>query len=488
MYEYKFRLIRDNKAVLDGLQKEWEVILMKRRFMLILILVFMLSFTSSADASSSLKRLAGETKYDTSASIAQNGWKQSDFAILAYGENYPDALSAAPLAKKYDAPILLTRTNKLPSVTKQSLTDLQVKNVFIIGGTGVIPASIDVELRLMDIAPTRIAGHDRYETSIKIAQQISSPSELIVTTGEDYSDALSIAPIAGAKEIPIILVPKGPLPDSVQNYLSLVKVKKTYVLGDSSIIRDSVCNQFPNPERIVGTDKYQRNIAINKEFDSDFNASNLSIATGEGYADALTGAAYAARINAPIILVKNATPIDTKNYYQQRLKNINTIHVFGGTGVVSDSLILGLKDSTLVQSPPVPDVQVAEAPPASVSRSVSSELVENALSLQGVPYVYGGTTRSGFDCSGYAQYVFKGSGISLPRTSFDQFNVGSSVSRDQIQAGDLVFFTTYAPGPSHVGISIGGGRFVHASNSGVRITSFSESYYATRYYGARRVR
>jgi len=128
------------------------------------------------------------------------------------------------------------------------------------------------------------------------------------------------------------------------------------------------------------------------------------------------------------------------------------------------------------------------APVTGVSRSDSSELVNHALSLQGVPYVFGGTSRSGFDCSGYVQYVFKGSGISLPRTTSEQFKVGSSVSRGQLQSGDLVFFSTYAAGASHVGIYIGGGRFVGTSNSGVSISSLGSGYYASRYLGARRVR
>ncbi|WP_243450352.1 C40 family peptidase [Desulfosporosinus sp. Sb-LF] len=132
-------------------------------------------------------------------------------------------------------------------------------------------------------------------------------------------------------------------------------------------------------------------------------------------------------------------------------------------------------------------VQVAAVAKKQVSRSDGTGLVNNALSLQGVPYVFGGTSRSGFDCSGYTQYVFNGSGTSLPRTAGEQFNVGSSVNRNELQAGDLVFFTTYAPGASHVGIYIGGGRFVHASNSGVRTTSLGDSYYAGRYLGARRV-
>ena len=137
-------------------------------------------------------------------------------------------------------------------------------------------------------------------------------------------------------------------------------------------------------------------------------------------------------------------------------------------------------------------VQVAQVPSQQASRGGSSsdgaDLVSWALSLRGVPYVFGGSSKNGFDCSGFTQYVFKASGISLPRTSYSQFGVGSSVSKNQLQPGDLVFFTTYSKGASHVGIYVGGGNFVHASDNGVRTTSLSESYYANRYLGARRVR
>lgn len=132
-------------------------------------------------------------------------------------------------------------------------------------------------------------------------------------------------------------------------------------------------------------------------------------------------------------------------------------------------------------------VQVAEVQNQQISRSQSPTLVDNAMSLVGVPYVFGGTSRNGFDCSGYTQYVFEGSGVSLPRTSWSQFNAGTAIEKDQLQSGDLVFFTTYAKGPSHVGIYIGGGNFVHASNSGVKVTSLNEGYYAKNYLGARRV-
>ena len=135
-------------------------------------------------------------------------------------------------------------------------------------------------------------------------------------------------------------------------------------------------------------------------------------------------------------------------------------------------------------------VQTASVSSTAVSRgnADNSVLINNALSLQGIPYLFGGSSRNGFDCSGFTQYVFAGSDIALPRTSFEQFKTGTSVNRQQLQQGDLVFFTTYAAGASHVGIYIGGGNFVHASIKGVKISGINESYYNSHYVGARRVR
>lgn len=316
--------------------------------LLTFIILFSLTIPALASTSTIITRLAGVDRYSTAVEIAKAGWTQSDYAVLAYGENFPDALSAGVLAKKYNAPILLTSSNNLPDVTKQALTDLHAKNVYIIGGTGVISTSIETELQAMGIITMRIAGYDRYETAIKIAQQLNMPSELIVTIGEDYPDALSIAPIAASKQIPIILVPKVNMPNSVKNYIATLSVTKTYVIGDSSIIDDSVYNQFTNPERIVGVDKYERNIAINQKFSNDFNPNSICLATGEGFADALTGAVYASRENAPIILVKNSSSsANTKSYYQNRYANADKVYVFGGTAVVSDKVVQNLSDNTL---------------------------------------------------------------------------------------------------------------------------------------------
>lgn len=116
------------------------------------------------------------------------------------------------------------------------------------------------------------------------------------------------------------------------------------------------------------------------------------------------------------------------------------------------------------------------------------DTLATAKKYLGTPYVFGGTTPRGFDCSGYTQYVFKQQGHQLPRMADQQYLSGKSVAYNSLEPGDLVFFTTYAPGASHEGIYLGDGNFIHASSShGVMISKLSENYWHTHYLGARRV-
>jgi cell wall-associated NlpC family hydrolase len=112
-----------------------------------------------------------------------------------------------------------------------------------------------------------------------------------------------------------------------------------------------------------------------------------------------------------------------------------------------------------------------------------------ALSLRGAPYRMGGIDPTGFDCSGFVRYVYQQHGVPMPREVREQFRVGKTVNRDRLEPGDLVFFSTVAPGASHVGIMIGGEQFVHApSERGVvRVESLGSQYWASRYIGAKRV-
>lgn len=145
------------------------------------------------------------------------------------------------------------------------------------------------------------------------------------------------------------------------------------------------------------------------------------------------------------------------------------------TGSIYDSGSSGYVEETYSEPEPSPGEQV----------------VSMALQLQGIPYVWGGTTTRGFDCSGYVQYVYKQFGIYLNRTANAQMQNGYSISASDLIPGDLVFFHgTYATGgASHVGIYIGNGQFVHASSGRgvVTISDLWSNYYTNHYYGARRI-
>lgn len=118
------------------------------------------------------------------------------------------------------------------------------------------------------------------------------------------------------------------------------------------------------------------------------------------------------------------------------------------------------------------------------------DIVREAMRYLGTPYVWGGESARGMDCSGFVYIVFASRVPGLARMrSFDYYQMGTPVERSAMMPGDLVFFTTYAPGPSHVGIYVGDGRFVHASSGARRVTvsSLDEPFYAGRYLGARRL-
>jgi len=118
--------------------------------------------------------------------------------------------------------------------------------------------------------------------------------------------------------------------------------------------------------------------------------------------------------------------------------------------------------------------------------TIANGLTRSALHYIGTPYSFGGTSAGGFDCSGFVQHVFALKGIALPRTADAQYYEGRRILGG-LHAGDLVFFQTYEPGPSHVGIYIGANKFVHASSShGVMISSLSDSYWGPKFIGAKR--
>ena len=173
---------------------------------------------------------------------------------------------------------------------------------------------------------------------------------------------------------------------------------------------------------------------------------------------------------------------------EQAVRKFQASHGLEVDGVVGKATFYELTGQVL---PGGPVRRFGNGGYGSLTGTANSRLAKQLLGIanqyKGVPYVFGGTTPSGFDCSGFTRYVYSAVGISLPRMADEQYSVGSDVSMSNLEPGDLVFFTTYEPGISHVGIYIGNNQFINASNDGVSVADLNSRYWASRYVGAKRV-
>jgi putative cell wall-binding protein len=321
------------------------------KFTILTILLFsiiLISNVKPAYAAPVNKRLWGNDRYGTCSAIVQDGWLgNSEYAVIVNGENFPDALSASTLAKKYNAPILLTQSNALNDNAYNQLKRLNVKQAFIVGGDFVVEPVVEQTIKSMGIQTTRYEGNDRDETSVKVAEQIGTDNGIILTTDSDFTDALSVSSIAAKLQIPIILMPKDRVPNSVKSFISGKNISKTYVLGDNNVINDSVVSQFPNVQRITGEDKFQRNINIINAFLNEFNFNTIYLAYSENFPDALSGSAIAALNGNPIILIGNSSSDVSSNFIRNKLNLINQINILGGTaGIKDDELNTILNNKT----------------------------------------------------------------------------------------------------------------------------------------------
>lgn len=292
-------------------------------------------------------RLWGENRYETATKVSQNGWTTSDYAIIASGEVYADALCAAPLAKVNNAPILLTTKNTLDSKTLDELKRLQVKHVYIVGGQGAVSQAVEDKIK-SDVTTDvqRLWGQDRYETSVKVAEKLPASSKVVLASGQGYADALSAAPVAAIEGMPILLTESKNLSKPTADYIKTnTNITSTFVIGGSGVVNDSVMNQMLGAQRIGGSDRYETNKLVIERFSSDFNYNNVYTAIGDGpigneFADALSASALAAKNRNPLIITGKTLSSYTDSLIKSKLKSGSTLTILGGVANISDEFVV----------------------------------------------------------------------------------------------------------------------------------------------------
>lgn len=337
----------------------------------------------AAAAEAQAVRVYGASRYDTANAIAAKFWSTSDYAILARGDLYPDALCAGPLAYAYGAPLLLTQPTAISTGTLNVLSSLKVKTVFIIGGTAAVSSNIETTLKTK-YTVVRITGKNRYDTSVAIAEKIKAKagtiSNIALATGENYPDALSISSIAAKKGMPILLTSCKTMPLEVSSFIKSIIVIRTYVIGGTGVITDTVAGKVPYPKRLSGLNRYATNVAVMTEFAGNLNFNKLFIsvgygANGSGFADALSGSAAAAKFSSPVVLIYKTVPAETETYLKTKFSGQSTLVILGGTFVVPDSIAVKLEN--YINIPTLSGVSLTDTAAAHKVTAVIEEPVVN---------------------------------------------------------------------------------------------------------------
>ena len=251
------------------------------------VVALVLSAGVLTTANAEVTRLSGADRYLTADAIVQAGWSTgADNAILASGSdaNEVDALTVAPLAKKLNAPIVLVNKINPVATIVAKFTALNTKTVYIANGTGVISKEIEAGLKTAGINVIRLGGVNRYETAVNIAKKLDNSTSIVIASGDNahLADSLSIASIAGAKGMPILLAGTS-LDKATTDYIKGLGVKTTYVVGGTDTVADSVVSALAGVIRLEGANRYDTNAKVIDYFkaDASINLDNIFIASGE---------------------------------------------------------------------------------------------------------------------------------------------------------------------------------------------------------------
>lgn len=259
-------------------------------------------------ATPSVSRIAGADRYETAVRISQAGFPgKSDVVYLAAGENFPDALSAAPAAAKEGGPLLLTPGRKLAPVVKTELQRLKPAKIVLVGGTGVLSKAVESAVKPLTGKVVRYAGADRYATSRALVSAVfgSGVDRLYIATGATFPDALSAGAAAGASSAAVLLVPgtKPSLDKATTQLIAKLAPTSIRIAGGpgtvSAGIQSALSKQAKSVTRLGGADRYQTSQLVSANaFPS---AKEVLVASGTVFPDALAGAVLAAKRTAPLL-------------------------------------------------------------------------------------------------------------------------------------------------------------------------------------------
>lgn len=301
-----------------------------------------------------VERIGGSERIETAALLAQR-FIMADTVVIAKSTDFPDALSAAPLADQVGGPLLLTKPGHLPAKTAAEVTRLQPASIIVIGGAGAVSDDVIADLEALvpvTTTVTRIAGPDRYGTSAAVAAEIiqDSTPQVFLATGEDFPDALVLSALAARENAPLVLARHDSVPTSTQTFLESATYDDLYAAGGTGVLSDAVVDEAAayggaTATRYQGPDRYETAAVVLAQFPAE---GRVMVATGETFPDALTSVPVAGRTGAGIALSRtDAVPASAMAQIERLTLGFSypLVSVIGGEAALSEDVfnqLLGL--------------------------------------------------------------------------------------------------------------------------------------------------
>ena len=298
----------------------------------------------------SSSRIYGNNRYTTATNIAKTAYpKGTPMVVITSGTQFADALASVPLAKLRNAPILLSTVNGLDKTTLTLIKNMEVKEAFIFGGTGAVPANVETQLDKLGVYCVRFGGANRYETAAHIADIVvrwNASDTVYLINGSSYADALSASPAAAISNAPILYTkPDGTLDENTKSFLKNMKgLKDIKVVGGKGLIPDATIKTLAayvsdasHVERMAGSNRYETCINVNKACASLFTGNAVCVVTGKDFPDAFTAGVYAAMNKSPLFLADDTLNSSQKTYLMNKLPE--KVIAFGGAAVVPSEML-----------------------------------------------------------------------------------------------------------------------------------------------------
>lgn len=296
-------------------------------------------------------RLAGSDRYETAVALSRAAFpSHAATVVVATGEGFADALCAAPLAVSLRAPLLLVRKDRLDAAVADEIRRLGAREAVVVGGEGAVSETV---ARAVGVALTRqrrvvrVAGSDRYATSVAIARYMAAvrgaPRGVLLATGENFPDALAGGVLSARKNMPVLLTRRTELPADAQPFLADVLPAEIIAVGDATVVSDDVVSAAASLSpgastvRLGGPTRYDTAAAVVREsLARGVSLERFVVCTGEAFPDALAATVLAARRNSAVLFVRRyEVPAPTRSIIDDERHQVLGWDVVGGVGVVS---------------------------------------------------------------------------------------------------------------------------------------------------------